>query len=48
MTIIQKFNTFIKTKYNFLSFLNTKALKIKKFNPFFLISFFNKIFQLES
>ncbi len=39
MTIIQKINTFIKKKYNFLSVLDTKAFKIQKFNPFFLISF---------
>ena len=51
MTIIQKFNTFIKTKYNFLSFFNTKSLKIQKFNPFFLISFlviFSTLFFVSS
>ena len=39
MTIIQKINTFIKKKYNFLSVLYAKAFKIQNFNPFFLISF---------
>ncbi len=39
MTIIQKINIIIKKKYNFLSLLDAKALKIQKFNPFFLISF---------
>ena len=33
MTIIQKINIIIKKKYNFLSLLDAKALKIQKFNP---------------
>ena len=40
MTIIQKINNFLKKKYNFLALLDAKALKIQKFNPFILISFF--------
>ena len=51
MTIIQKINTFIKKKYSFLTLLDTKAFKIQKFNPFFLISFlivFSTIFFISS
>ena len=40
MTIIQKINNFLKKKYNFVALLDAKALKIQKFNPFILISFF--------
>ena len=51
MTIIQKINIFIKKKYNFLSLLDTKVLKIQKFNPFILISFlliFSGLFFISS
>ena len=51
MTIIQKINTFIKKKYNFVAFLNIKTLRIQKFNPFFFISFlviFSTIFFISS
>ncbi len=40
MTIIQKISNFLKKKYNFITLLDTKVLKIQKFNPFILISFF--------
>ena len=39
MTIIQKMNSFIKKKSFFLSLVNSKFLKIQKFNPLFIITF---------
>ena len=39
MAIIQKINIFFKKKFNFLLLLDVKALRIQRFNPFFLISF---------
>ena len=51
MAIIRKISVFIKNKINFLSFLDTKVLKIQKFNPFLLISFlviFSIIFFITS
>ena len=39
MTFIQKINSLIKKKYSILSSINTKSLRVEKFNPFFLISF---------
>tara|TARA_B100001559_G_scaffold169613_1_gene142217 strand:+ start:88 stop:1434 length:1347 start_codon:yes stop_codon:yes gene_type:complete len=39
MAIIQKLKIFFKKKPYYLSFLVTKASRIQKFNPFFLISF---------
>ena len=50
MTIIRKIGLLIK-KINFLSLLDTKALRIQKFNPFILISFlffFSLIFFITS
>ena len=40
MTIIQKINIFLKKKTNFLTLLNAKDIRIHKFNPLFIISFF--------
>ena len=40
MAIIQKINVLAKKKLSFLSILNSKSLQFKKFNPFFLITFF--------
>ena len=40
MTIIQKINIFLKKKTNFLTLLNAKGIRIHKFNPLFIISFF--------
>ena len=51
MTIIQKISVFFKKKLVFLSYLDTKTLRIQKFNPFFFISFviiFSIIFFLSS
>ena len=51
MTIIQKFCTFFKKNYVNLTVLDTKFLKIRKFNPFFLISFlfiFTSLFFISS
>ena len=51
MTIIQKFYTFFKKNYINLTVLDTKFLKIRKFNPFFLISFlfiFTSLFFISS
>ena len=39
MTIIQKIFTFFKKNNNYLSFINTKILRIEKFNPLILVSF---------
>ena len=40
MTIIQKIQNFLKKKFNLLYLLDTKSLKIRGFNPFFLLTFF--------
>ena len=51
MTIIQKIKNFYKKKGILLSSIDAKALKIQKFNPFFLISFiiiFSVIFFISS
>ena len=51
MTIIQKLSVFIKKKSNFLSFLDTKILRIQKFNPFIFISFiifFSALFYIST
>ena len=51
MTIIQKINVFVKKKYNSFSLLDSKILRVKKFNPFILISFlivFSSIFFISS
>ena len=51
MTIIQKIQFYYKKKTNFLSLLDTKALKIRKFNPLFLVSFllvFSALFFISS
>ena len=51
MTFIQKINSLIKKKYSILSSINTKSLRVEKFNPFFLISFligFTFIFFISS
>ena len=51
MTIIQKFNTFFKKKYDFLSLIDLKALRIQKFNPLFVLSFiiiFSGLFFISS
>ena len=39
MTIIQKFNTFLKKKYGFLSHIDTNVFRVQKFNPLLVISF---------
>ena len=39
MTIIQKFNTFLKKKYGFLSHIGTNVFRVQKFNPLLVISF---------
>ena len=39
MTIIQKFNTFLKKKYGFLSHIDTNVFRVQKFNPLIVISF---------
>ena len=33
MTIIQKITALIRKKYNFLTIINSKVLRIRKFNP---------------
>ena len=51
MTIIQKINTFLRKKTNFLTLLETKTIKIHKFNPLFVISFliiFTSLFFISS
>jgi len=51
MTIIQKIKNFLRKNNSFLSVLDTKILKISRFNPFFLISFiliFSVIFFISS
>ena len=51
MTIIQKMNSFIKKKSFFLSLVNSKFLKIQKFNPLFIITFlivFSVLFFISS
>ena len=39
MTIIRKFNTFLKKKYGFLSHIDTNVFRVQKFNPLLVISF---------
>ena len=39
MTIIQKISYFFKKKYSYFTLLETRTLKIQKFNPLILISF---------
>ena len=39
MAIIQKIGNLFKKNYNFFTLLDTKALRIQKFHPLFLISF---------
>ena len=39
MTIIQKISNFLKKKYSYFTLLETRTLKIQKFNPLILISF---------
>ena len=39
MTIIQKISYFLKKKYNYLTSLDAKSLKIQKFNPLIFVSF---------
>ena len=39
MTIIQKIRVFIKKKYNLVSFLDVRSLRIQKYNPVFVLSF---------
>ena len=51
MALIQKISLFIKKKINIVSLLDTKILRIKKFNPIILISFlviFSLIFFITS
>ena len=51
MTIIQKINVFVKKKYNSFSLLDSEILRVKKFNPFIIISFlvvFSSIFFISS
>ena len=51
MTIIRKIGFLVKKKINFLSLLDIKALRIRKFNSFILISFlvfFSLIFFITS
>ncbi len=51
MTIIQKINIYFKKTHNFLSILDTKVLKIRKFNAIILITFlviFSTIFFVTS
>ncbi len=40
MTIIQKINDFLKRKYGFLTLISPRTIKVQKFNPLFLLSFF--------
>ena len=51
MTIIQKITALIRKKYNFLTIINSKVLRIRKFNPLIIISFlvvFSIIFFISS
>mgnify|MGYP001265529501 CR=1 FL=1 len=51
MTFIQKIGLFLKKKINFVSLLDAKIFRIKKFNPFILIPFliiFSLIFFITS
>ena len=51
MTFIQKLSIYIKRKFIFLSLLDTRIFRLKKFNPFILISFlvvFSLIFFISS
>ena len=51
MTFIQKISIYIKRKFIFLSLLDTRIFRLKKFNPFILISFlvvFSLIFFISS
>ena len=51
MTIIQKITSLIRKKYNFLTVINSKVLRIRRFNPLIIISFltvFSIIFFISS
>ena len=51
MTFIQKISYFILKKINFLSLLDSRIFRIKRFNPFILITFlviFSLIFFVTS
>ena len=51
MTIIQKIITFAKKKYNSLPILDTRGLRVQKFNPFIIIIFlvtFSGVFFISS
>ena len=51
MTIIQKISVFFRKKLVLLSHIDTKALRIQKFNPLFFLTFiiiFSTIFFLSS
>ena len=51
MAIIQKIEAFIRNKLNFFSLVNSSSFKIKRFNPFIIISFlliFSAIYFLSS
>ena len=51
MTIIQKINDFFKKKARLFPLIDTKVLRIEKFNPFIVISFlliFSSFFFISS
>ena len=51
MTIIEKFNSFLKKKISFFSNLSAKSLGIQKFNPFVFIAYlvvFSGVFLISS
>ena len=51
MTIIQKITSLIRKKYNFSAVINSKVLRIRRFNPLIIISFltvFSIIFFISS
>ena len=51
MAIIQKIAVFLKKKNNLLSLLNSRDLKIQRFNPLIIVSFlivFSSIFFISS
>ena len=39
MTIIQKISIFIRKKFNFSLLLETKVLRVQKFNPLIIVAF---------
>ena len=39
MTIIQKISIFIRKKFNFSLLLETKILRVQKFNPLIIVAF---------